>query len=194
MSCEIKDISIAPTYWTEQDRHLLLEGLEDSRNELIDLITPLDDAAWHFRMTDSSWTIAEIVEHIGLQQDMHYREVYVLSKAPPHPEFVSMTSGNDIKILNYESDTTKGEATWNVVPLGRWCSKNEAISQFNFSRDKFVEFVKNTNADLKQHFTFRTLADKTDYRNIRDLHQIVLTTITHTRRHVHQIEEIIQQL
>ena len=177
--------------WTESDREFLVNGLEKSRTDLIDITKSLSEEQWHYRPDSTSWSIAEIVEHLGLQQDNHFREVYVLSKTPPHPELVERVRGNEDIILSYASDTTKGKSTWNVEPQGRWCTKEDALSQFNFSRDKFIEFVQTTNADLKQHFTFRSLPDKSDYRNVRDLHQIILTTITHTSRHVHQIESII---
>ena len=188
--CEIQEKKDETINWTEDDRQSLLDGLESSRNYLLDELLSVDDEMWNAKVDTSTWSIAEIVEHLGLQQDMHFREVYVLSKAPAHPEFITETAGNEIQILNYESDTTKGNATWNVEPLGRWCSKEEAIAQFNISRNKFIEFISTTNANLKHHFTFRTLEDKSDYRNVRDLHQIVLTTITHTNRHIHQIEAI----
>lgn len=189
MSCKM-DQNTPFTYWTEEDRQTLIEGLEQSRINLLNAVEGLSDAEWYFKEDASSWSIAEIVEHLGLQQDMHFREVYVLSKNPPHPEYVDQVSGNIEIILSYESDTTKGRATWNVEPTGRWCTKKDALSHFNMVRDKFIEFVSNTNADLKQHFTFRNLEDPNDYRNVRDLHQIVLTTISHTNRHVHQIEAL----
>ena len=182
--------SNSDTYWSENDRNYLIKGLEDSKQELMSVIDTLTEAQWNFMPNPESWSIARIVEHLGLQQDMHFREVFVLSKTPPLPDLVDQVEGNEIKILNYVSDITKGEATWNVEPLGRWCTKSDAINQFDLSRGKFIEFVKTTNADLKQHFTFRNLPDKSDYRSIRDLHQIVLTTITHTRRHIKQIEGI----
>ncbi len=188
-SCD--NSSSIETHWTEKDRSFLLNGLEESRQELMEITDSLTDEQWNYIPDSETWSISQIVEHLGLQQDMHFREVYVLSKTPPFPELTNRVKGNEIKILNYVSDTTKGKATWNVEPWGRWCAKSDAIDQFNFSRDKFIEFVKNTNADLKHHFTFRELPDKSDYRNIRDLHQIVLTTITHTRRHIIQIEGII---
>lgn len=176
--------------WTEKDRAKLVDQLESTHEELIKSVNLLTDDQWNYLPMDGSWSIAQIVEHLGLQQDMHYREVYVLSKSPPHPELVEIVKGTDEIILNYKSDTTRGRATWNVEPLGRWCNKEDALGHFNFVRGKFIEFVTKTDADLKQHFTFRTLADKSDFRNVRDLHQIILTTAAHTSRHVKQIENI----
>jgi len=53
-----------------------------------------------------------------------------------------------------------------------------------------MEFASNTDVDLRAHFSFRNIRDETDFRRVRDLHQIILTTIAHTKRHLHQIGKI----
>lgn len=178
--------------WTEEDKLELLNGLVYSHDSLLLLIQPLNEEQWNYKLNDDTWSIAEITEHLGLQQDMHFREVYVLSKTPPSPEFVDAAKAGEIKIKGYATDTTQGDATWNVLPLGRWCSKEDAVNQFKITRDHFIDFINTTKADLRKHFTFRDLPDKSDYRNVRDLHQIVLTTITHTERHTLQIKTILE--
>ncbi|MDN5204063.1 DinB family protein [Fulvivirgaceae bacterium BMA10] len=176
--------------WTGEDRTTLLTGFQESQALLMDLVRPLSNEQWYFKADSNSWSIADIMEHLGLQEDMHFREVYVISKTPMRPELLEKTKNNDDKVLAYETDPTKGTSGWFVTPRGRWCSKEEAIQGFNRSRDHTIDFVGNTDIDLRLHFTFRDIPDENDFRRVRDLHQILLTTITHTKRHIHQIERI----
>lgn len=73
--------------------------------------------------------------------------------------------------------------------MGRWNSKEKAVAQFVRSHEKIIEFIRDTDADFRSHFTFRTYSDGSLW-NIRDLHQLMLTNVAHTRRHVNQIRTI----
>jgi len=179
-----------PPVWTEADRSFLVEHFEKSRSELMNEAQNLTEEQWNFKKDSASWSIAEIVEHLGLQEDMHFREAYVISKTPEQPEIALKTVGNDEKVLSYENNPIKTIAVWFVQPLGRWKNKQDAINQFNRSRDKNIEFVGNTDKNLRVQITFRDIPDENDFRTVRNLHQIYLTTIAHTRRHIHQIEGI----
>lgn len=176
--------------WTAEDREFLIKNLEESRESLLKEIEDLTEYQWNYRIDEDTWSVGLIVEHLGLQEVMHYREVYVLSLAPAQPNDAGKTRQNDPLVLAYETSPEKGIADWLVEPLGRWCNKISAIDEFNRNRNKMVEFVSNTDIDLRTHFTFRNIRDETDFRRVRDLHQIILTTIAHTKRHLHQIRKI----
>ena len=177
--------------WSEEDRQELLTGLRQSGDDLNAILATVSQEQW-FYQPDSSWSVASIVEHLGLQQDMHYREVYVLSLLPVGTDYSEDRSMNDEAIRNYENDPKRGTATWNVTPRGRWCTKEDAINDFNFVRDKMIEFVNQTDIDLRRKFTYRNLESE-DYRSQRDLHQIILTTVSHTKRHTNQIKALLDQ-
>ena len=121
---------------------------------------------------------------------MHYREVFVISNTPPQPKYIENLKDNDKLILKYETDPTKGTADWGVTPLGRWCEKAGAVKQFNRATNKLIEFASETDVDLRRQISFRDIPDDSDFRRTRDLHQIILTNITHTKRHIHQIRRI----
>ncbi|MCZ6900390.1 MAG: DinB family protein [Bacteroidetes bacterium] len=179
-----------PKQWNEKERELLLTELERTRKELLRQIDTLNERQWFFRSDSQSWSLAEVVEHLDLQENMHYREVYIISQTPTNLELLGKTKKNDSLVSAYATDPQKGVADWYVQPLGRWCDKRSAVTQFNRTRDKMLEFVKTTDADLRMQFTYRKKVPKNDFRRVRDLHQIILTTIAHTKRHIHQIERI----
>lgn len=176
--------------WTEEERQLLISGLDETRKSILAEIEALSTEQWFYLSDSSTWSIALVIEHISLQEVMHYREIYVISNTPPQPKYIGNLKDNDKMILKYETDPTKGTADWGVTPLGRWCNKSDAVHQINRATDKLIEFTSETDVDLRQQITFRDIPDKSDFRRTRDLHQILLTNITHTKRHIHQIRRI----
>jgi hypothetical protein len=179
--------------WTEAERQLLIDGLNRTKELVVAQTNGLADAAWTFRESPERWSIAEITEHLGLQEDMYFRELYLLSQVPAMPELEPRVAGKDERIPGYASDPEPGVAAWYLQPMGRWNSREKAVGQFVRSREKLTEFVRTTPEDLRIHFTFRDYvrADrKESLWSIRDLHQLVLTTIAHTERHVNQMKKV----
>ena len=52
--------------WTEEDRTFLLEHLERTKQELMAATANLTNDQWHFKPDSSSWSIAQIVEHLAV--------------------------------------------------------------------------------------------------------------------------------
>jgi hypothetical protein len=177
--------------WSEEERRLLIEGLDRTRDLLQAETADLTTGQWQFKEVPDRWSIAEVVEHLQLQEDMYFRELYLISQVPEMPELRERVRGKEAQIMAYSTDPEAGIAAWYLQPEGRWSSGPEAMRQLLRSREKVTDFVRNTNADLRLHFTFRDYYPGSDgLWAIRDLHQLLLTTIAHTERHVNQIKRI----
>lgn len=182
--------------WTEAEREFLITDLSRSLEDIIQAVNDLSEAQWRFKESEDRWSVADIVEHLEVQDEMFYREMDVIPKRPETPEFAAMVKGNDSLLLAYATDPTKGFAGY-LEPIGRFCSKKDAITAFSRIRNMMLEIVKNTDEDLRLHFTFRSYADDgglTDpgIYDVRDLHQLMLTCIAHTDRHRVQIENLMK--
>ncbi len=175
--------------WTSQERSALIRRLMDSRQLLLNELADVSEAQWNFKSAPGKWSIAEVVEHLGLQQDAYYRELSVVTMLPPMPQYRDQVKDLDEKILNYANQEKKDLAPWMLEPMGRWNSKEKAVGQFVRSHGKIIEFILETKADFRSHFTFRKYSDGSLW-NIRDLHQLMLTNVAHTERHVNQIRTI----
>ncbi len=197
-SCQNKQASESirnERWWTEADRSLILAELLRTTNELKDEIEFLSAEQWNFHETPNRWSIAEIVEHLEMQNQLHYREITVVSNAPQYLQFRSITEGMDSYFSDYGTDTTRGKAQWFLEPLGRFGTKAKCENAFYKVRGKLTQFVKETPIDLRKQFTFRTPVEGKDVATIkisqvRDLHQLLLTGIGHTDRHLTQIRKI----
>lgn len=182
-------------WWTRTDRRFIISELNRTTNAIKEEIENLTDEQWQFKELPDRWSIAEIVEHLEMQNQLHYREISVGSFAPQCLKFRSITKGNDQHFIKYRTDTTRGQAQWFLDPLGRFCSKDEGEKAFFRARGKLREFVEQTQVDLRKQFTFRTSVENkavTELKigQVRDLHQLLLTGIAHTDRHLCQLQKI----
>ncbi len=181
-------------WWTKEERQLILSELDRTTEELKTEIENLSDEQWNFRGGDG-WNIGEIVEHLEMQNQLHYREISVIANSPQHLEYRKITEGGDDYFIKYATDTIKGQAGWFLTPKGKFNSKKAAESAFYLARGKLREYVETTPADLRKQFTFRSPMYEKDLSeltisDVRDLHQLLLTGIAHTDRHIEQIRNI----
>ena len=182
-------------WWSEEDREYILSELQRTTSEIKTEIDLLTEAQWNFRESTDRWSIAEIIEHLEMQNQLHYREIYAVGNAPQYIQYRVITEGKDQYFKEYASDPTPGKAQWFLEPLGRFCSKEEAAYAFYRAREKLTEFVAQTDIDLRKQFTLRVPAENLEISEIkigqvRDLHQLLLTGIAHTDRHLRQIRKI----
>lgn len=185
----------AEKIWTEKDRQFVLKELERTTADLLKETEKLAFDQWTFREIPTRWNIKEIVEHLIVQNELHYREIYAASNAPALPQYLPITTGHDDYFIGYATDPVKSHAKWFLQPLGRFDSKRQSIAAFLRARDGIRGFVEKTEIDLRQHFTFRNHAgdlpiDSVKMGDVRDLHQFLLTGIAHTDRHLVQIRNI----
>ena len=174
--------------WTEAERANLIAGLDRTRDLVAQATAGLTPEQWRFREEPGRWSIAEVVEHLGLQEDMYFREIYLIAQQPPLPQFRAQVKGNDQAIMAYASDSEKAQAGWFLEPQGRWSADpGKGLASFLRSRGKLTEWVQGTRKDLRVQFTFREYKGTANRWSVRDLHQLLLTTIAHTERHVNQM-------
>lgn len=55
-------------FWTEQNKIYLLQELKRTKQAVITATESLDAKQWHFKPTADAWSIAQVVEHLGLYE------------------------------------------------------------------------------------------------------------------------------
>ena len=192
---KVEKEEIVGKLWTEADRRYILEALDRTTEELLRETERLGQDQWTFRESEFRWSIAEIVEHLTLQNELHYREITALANVPEMPQYLPFTKGQDGIIEAYATAPEKAQAKWYLQPIGRFQSRRQAMDGFLRARDGLRDFVEATDVDLRRHFTFRNGAgakplDELEAGDVRDLHQLLLLGIAHTDRHLRQIREL----
>lgn len=176
--------------WEETDRSFLISELAASLDTILQSVTPLSVEQWNWHPDSNTWSIALVIEHLITHEELFYREVRVLSNLPSLPAQDESKFASDDAIMSYAEITeqNRGKAPVYLVPRGRWCDKEKALYSYQETRTAMIDFVSNTEANLRTYYT-KSGRGPTVYR---DLHQLLLISIAHTLRHAQQIRSLIE--
>lgn len=169
--------------WTAADRDFLVSNLERTKLEIIRETQKLSQQQWSYKKDSTSWSISQVLEHLGLYERIFMQEADIMLSTNPDPELDSV-SLDDKKYIEWMDDPGPHKAEWNAEPLG-FMDGSENLEFFLFGRNHIISFIKNTTYDLKAHHTFRWGNEKR-----RSIHALMVVHFAHTDRHLRQIKKI----
>ncbi|MBN8790062.1 MAG: DinB family protein [Terrimonas sp.] len=177
--------SQSKTLWTSADRRFLVENLERTKQAIIQQTQYLTPAQWSFKEDTAKWSIAQVLEHLGLYERIFAQEADIMLSSKPEPELDSLALP-DTAYISWMNDPSPHKAEWNAEPLGLMKGKDN-LTFFLFGRDHIIGFIKNTTYDLKSHYTYRWGDEKR-----RSIHALMVVHFGHTDRHLKQVLRIKQ--
>jgi hypothetical protein len=168
---------------TESERKEGLAQLERTRAGVIDATKGLSESQWQFKPAPDRWSIAEVVEHIAVTEEMLFsyaaKTVMQNPAGKPDRDYKSL----DQKVLSAIADRThKAQAPKEVAPTGRW-TPQESLEQFRKNRARTAEYLK-TASGLRDHVADSPLGQPLD------VYQWLLYISAHSERHTKQIQEV----
>ncbi len=175
-------------FWTEDQRKYLLEHLQSSQRELLSEVEKLSEKQFHFKSDTAKWSVAQVIEHLAVQEEHLYWDLFYNQYTPEQPAIASKGRREDKEFLAYATDAAKGEASWVALPLGRFQTKVELLAYFNRFRNQVIQYVKETPTDFRLHFIYRP--KEAGIWHQVDMHQYTLGFVAHTQRHTNQIRNI----
>lgn len=167
----------------QPDREKAAAYLEETRAKFLKSIDGLTEAQWKFKPSPTTWSIAEVAEHIAISEGtiLGMVQTKMLTMPAPKPE---EKIEDDKVIASLIDRTSKFQAPEMLKPVNKWATKDALVTDFNAARDKTIEFVKTTTEDLRAH------ASPHPVLKTLDTHQWVLLIGGHSARHTAQIEEV----
>lgn len=168
---------------TEVDRKEGLAQLDRTRNGVIDATKGLSEAQWKFKSGPDRWSVAEVLEHIALSEDMLFelttKKVMQASPGKPDRDYKSA----DKLVLTAIADRSKkAQAPEPLRPAGGQ-TPQELLDRFLKSRTRTMEFLKTT-PDLREHVVDSPIGQPLD------AYQWLLFISAHSERHTKQILEV----
>ncbi|MGZ5255678.1 MAG: DinB family protein [Flavitalea sp.] len=173
--------------WTKSDRKFLVDNLERTKLEVFNETKNLTPDQWSFKEDSTTWTIGQVLEHLGLYERIFAQEADIMLSSKPDPLLDSL-SLPDTSYINWMNDASPHKAEWNAEPLG-FMSGSDNLTFFLFGRNHIINFINNTTFDLKAHYTFRWGNEQR-----RSIHALMIVHFAHTDRHLKQIKRIKQSL
>jgi hypothetical protein len=105
-------------------------------------------------------------------------------KQPADPSKRSEVKATDNDIKTMVSDrSVKRKAREGFIPSGQFGDAAGSLRVFNEKRENLIKFMKETDADLRNHFSESPAG-------VVDAYQILLLISAHTKRHTLQIIEL----
>lgn len=167
----------------QAERDYAVRYLTESRNGVADAVKGLSEAQWKFKPVPDRWSIAEIVEHLAVTEDLVSKKVLVDLPAAPAPSASHNARQVDALVLAKMNDrSVKAQAPPQIVPTGRW-SPSGALQHLLDSRAQTIalfEAMPDPRHHVIDHPAFGPL----------DGYEWVLVVAAHSARHTQQILEV----
>jgi hypothetical protein len=168
--------------WAETDRQFTIDQFNRTRDEVVKETENLTPAQWAFRESSDRWSIAEIVEHLGLWEIIWAREISMGSRSKPQPELNESTRP-DSYYSDFIMETNPHVAQDIGFPTG-FIKGKDNLKFFLGRREQNLSFLKKTDADMRAHF------ELTATPNPRNMHQVYIYQWGHVDRHLRQIRKV----
>ena len=168
---------------TEAEKKEGLAQLERTRAGVIEATKGLSEAQWKFKPAPDRWSVAEVMEHIALSEDMLFENTSTKVMSAPAGKADRDPKAGDEMVLKVIPDrTNKVKAPDPLVPTGRW-TPQESLDHFSKGRARTVEYLKST-PDLRDHVVDSPIGEPLD------AYQWLLFTSAHSERHTKQMLEV----
>jgi len=168
---------------TSMERQRALTYLISSRSGVEQAITGLSEAQWNFKPAPERWSIAEVLEHITVTEELVTTGVRMRLEKGPAPQADRDTKKIDTIVLDKVVDrSTKIQAPPQLAPTLRW-TPSVTVEHFLAGRERTIEWL-NADTNLRGH-----LADHPVLGPL-DGYEWILAIAGHSDRHTKQILEV----
>lgn len=152
--------------------------------ELENEVSGISETQMHFKPSEDSWSVSQILEHIIATEKMLLENVQKLTDQPENVERKGEIKVSDEQLINGIVDrTNKFKTSKELEPTGKYNSPDEALKDFREVRATIANYIFNYNGDFRNHISDSPAGPV-------DAHQSLLFIAAHTSRHTNQIKEV----
>lgn len=171
---------------TEKERKFATSNLKATKAALMKSVNGLSEAQLNFKPAADKWSVKECVFHLAISEAALWQWVEGTMKAPPNPEKRSEIKMTDEQVIAGTSSRANKVKTFETLEpqTAKWANADEALDALKEGRAILVDYVKNTDGDMRNHVAMQTPMGPLD------AYQLVLLISSHTDRHMQQINEV----
>ena len=180
----IVSYSVNESPLTEKERKYLVDYLVKTKDRLLKDVKGLTSSQLNFKPDSSRWSVAECLEHIAITENTNMDRVMEVLKTEANAANRSKITVTDEQVLKrYTDRSNKRKTGESLEPKSRFGSYEATLKAFLEKRNANIEFVRNTQDDLRNRITTYS------YGTV-DLYQCLLASVAHSERHTIQLEEV----
>ena len=170
---------------TDNERKTAAELLSQTEQGVFNSLLGMSDAQLNFKPAPDRWSIADCIKHIAVTEQMLWQMTDAALKQTANPEKRSAIKATDEQVVQMiESRAQKVKTAPAMEPQNTpFKSTADALASFRDAREKLIQFVKTTDADLRNHVV-------TFPAGSFDGYQMILFIGAHSNRHTQQMEEV----
>ena len=169
----------------KNDRAFALNYYQETLDKLGKSVNGLSESQLHFKVSDSTWSISQCLEHIIKTEPMIFGMVKGYMEQPANPERRKDIKVKDEEIIKMVTDRSeKYKAPETLKGEGKYRDAEVALNDLKSQRVEILSFIGNTPVEELRNRVNDSPAGATD------AYQSLLFLAGHTGRHTLQIEEI----
>ena len=170
---------------TKKEKKFATKFLKQTKEGVSEAVKGLSDAQLKFKPAEDKWSVEECLKHIAITEQMLWGMLESNLKQPATPEKRTEVKMSDEDVIKKIEDRSKKGKTMDPGKPENTPFKSaaEALASFTESRDKLIDYVKNTGEDLRNHISAMPFGSLDGY-------QFILFISAHTNRHTQQIDEV----
>lgn len=174
-----------PPVLTDQERKFAGDLLLQTEAGVINAVIGLSDAQLNYKPAPDKWSVLDCVKHIAVTEQSLWQMTNAAITAAANPEKRSDIKASDEQVVQMiESRAKKVKTAKQMEPQNSpFTSLRDALESFVKDRAKLINYVKATDADLRNHVVNMGFASF-------DTYQMILFIGAHSNRHTQQIEEV----
>jgi len=170
---------------SKKERKYAINLLKETEKAVVKSVAGLSEAQLNFKPAPDKWSVEDCVKHIATTEQGLWQMTNGTIQAAANPEKRADVKATDEQVVQMiESREKKVKTAPAMEPQNTpYKSLAEALESFKTDRAKLIEYVKKTDADLRNHVVTMPFASFDSY-------QMILFIAAHSNRHTKQIEEV----
>ena len=180
-------VSFAPvgTTVSKSERKSAAKFLKETEKGVLKTVKGLSEAQLKFKPAADKWSVEDCMMHIAASEKMLWGLVDKTLKENANPEKRSEIKWTDADVMKNIEDRTNKVKTFAPLEPQNTGYKNldEAVASFKTERAKLIDYIKTTDADLRNHVAALPVG-------MFDSYQMILFIGAHSNRHQKQMEEV----
>jgi hypothetical protein len=141
------------TELTQKERDDAAAYFNETQSNLETALKGLSDNQLKWKSNDSTWSVADCVEHIALAETNLFNWAMGTLKEPANPakrSELKLTEEMIKKILTDRSFKVKTQEGF--IPTGKFGDAWKSLEEFKIKRAGHIAYIKETKDDLRNHF------------------------------------------
>lgn len=163
------------------EKEMLLALLHESREKFLHSFAGLSDEQSR-RKNEGSWSVLDTVEHLTVAEKTMARLITTARR----PKSAGTPNREDLFLRVLTDRSRKLESPEAARPTGRFANLAEAAAQFSSAREQALQFVCNTEEDLRA----TEVTHPHPAAGTVSTYEMLILMAKHAERHALQIEEI----